>query len=582
MEGGATPLTALKLRTQCTTPSKHRISSSSSSLSSLSYPQIPSRRSSLSASVEYDSSELEYDSSELATSTRTPSLSDSLYKIDVVKIRQEHVASRHIRKAGLDVKEDPFVDNTPRRRVNRRVGLMTQSGYQLAPQLLVRWSSGSYGALEPCLSSKSTSGSSLMEPPEDSALRRKCRMDSTQSLSNFMPQGPSRLLCPLELPVTFASMRSYAGGPYMGIDSMFLWASVIISADVEPISLPETSGLASLDVIILFDSLQQTSVSILTPMVLASSVLASNLSTNRDRIAMACVDGSARNGYELLLPLGFHSFETSRSALNDFALRQLKKKPKRYSNLSKSIQQVSQLFHPSPRAAFCHLLLISADPPETLFISGVDPAIGFHTISPQLSFPLATAHHPLGWHIFYDANADDPRSSEVHFMRKVSKVVRQLRTGLNPGIISNLRLFLDQGYGCQFESAMEDSHLARLRPGETWTTKVKIGVPIEFYQETQLTGHPILENLISQINCVLKAYSSQPTAQHVLSARLRYHHSLLPTSHDICLETHCTISRTPDVPFRLPSVNDKDSRLVSYELDDEAISISLGSASECS
>lgn len=54
---------------------------------------------------------MEYDSSDLATSTRTPSLSDSLYNIDMVKIRQDHAAaSRGIRKTGLDVNEDPFID----------------------------------------------------------------------------------------------------------------------------------------------------------------------------------------------------------------------------------------------------------------------------------------------------------------------------------------------------------------------------------------------------------------------------------------------------------------------------------------
>lgn len=98
-----TPITVLKRRTPCITHI-HRTNSISSSASSLSYPQIPSRRSSLSASAEYDSSDP-------AASTRTPSLSDSLYNIDVVKIRQDHAsASRGIRKTGIDVNEDPFID----------------------------------------------------------------------------------------------------------------------------------------------------------------------------------------------------------------------------------------------------------------------------------------------------------------------------------------------------------------------------------------------------------------------------------------------------------------------------------------
>lgn len=105
MDDKTTPLTVLKRRTLYTSPSKYRLGSSSSSLSSLSYPQIPSRRSSLFANVESDSSEL-------PTSTRTPSLSDSLYNIDVAKIRHNHTDdSLDIRKTGLDLKEDPFVDH---------------------------------------------------------------------------------------------------------------------------------------------------------------------------------------------------------------------------------------------------------------------------------------------------------------------------------------------------------------------------------------------------------------------------------------------------------------------------------------
>lgn len=36
---------------------------------------------------------------------------------------------------------------------------------------------------------------------------------------------------------------------------MSVWTSVNVSADVEPISLPEASSLAPLDIIILFDNL---------------------------------------------------------------------------------------------------------------------------------------------------------------------------------------------------------------------------------------------------------------------------------------------------------------------------------------
>lgn len=72
---------------------------------------------------------MEHDSSDHAASTRTPSLSDSLYNIDVVKIRQDHAAaSRGIRKTGMDVNEDPFVDQVIPAMVSIFLFLLTVCG----------------------------------------------------------------------------------------------------------------------------------------------------------------------------------------------------------------------------------------------------------------------------------------------------------------------------------------------------------------------------------------------------------------------------------------------------------------------
>lgn len=253
----------------------------------------------------------------------------------------------------------------------------------------------------------------------------------------------SDMMCPLELPVTFAKIRSYAGKPCIGVDNvMSVWTSVNVTADVNPLPLPENSKLAPLDLVILLDSLKQPFVSDLTPMVVASSILISNLVPNNDRLAIACVDGSTNRGFELLLPLGFHSSEKTRAALDAFSLRQLKKTKKPSPDLSHSIRQVSRIFCPSPRAAFGHLVFVSANSHRVkgLTISGIDRAIGFNTISPHPCFPLDTTSHPLGWHMFYDGSAEDGQTSGSHFIPKVSKVVRQLRTGISAGFVSNLDL----------------------------------------------------------------------------------------------------------------------------------------------
>ncbi|CAG8278939.1 unnamed protein product [Penicillium salamii] len=552
----------------------------STSFSNLPYPRIPSRRSSLSMSTGDDSS-----SNGLATSTRTPSLTDSLYNIQVVKVRQDHDnQTRSIQKTKCpDISEDPFVDQTPR----RCAALREQTG-RGAPNLIVRWSSGSYASVDPCISpdpnSSSASRSDSMEQlPRPVSKQHEARVNSDRfSEKSF----DSNLMYPLELPVTFAKIRSYAGKPCLGADySRSLWVSVNVTADVNHIPMPEKTRLAPLDMIVLFDYPQRPSVGRLTPMMLASSILTSNLISNHDRLAVACVDGNTRTGFDLLLPLGFHSYDTTRGAFDNFFLRQLQKKqrPRTTPDLSQILRQISHLFSASHRATFGHLMLVSANPPspDPLLISGIDRAIGVHTLSPHSRFPLDTENHPLGWHISYDEHAEDLQHKESHLTRKVAQVVRQIRTGTTPGFLSNLNLYMGLGPGCQLLSAntIDCCQLVRLRPGEAWVSKVKVGVP-HLYQEAewQFTAHPIIQDLIYQLNEVIGLYSSQQLVQHILSAGLKYQHSLLPGPHETYLESHCTIAREATFSS-CSSSDDSNLELLSYE-DDGSISASLGSSSE--
>ncbi|CAG7918859.1 unnamed protein product [Penicillium olsonii] len=583
MEGTQQSPLTIKQRPRIT---HRKVSSVSSALSASSYPQIPSRRSSLHIHTD-DSS-----SSELATSTRTPSLTDSLYNIEVAKIRPtqgRRIQGPRAPRRGFDHSCDPFVDQTPRRYADTH-GKTTRRETQLAPQLLVRWSSGSYALVEPCVSSDSSSSSSsgfgrMGQLTGTMSQQNDSRVNSVRSVSTI---SDSDLICPLELPVAFAKIRSYAGKPCLGTDySMSLWTSVNVTADVDPFTVPDNSRLGPLDMIVLFDNPHQPSVGGLSPMMLASSILTSNLIPNRDRLAVACVDGSMRNGFDLLLPLGFHPFDRIRAAFDAFYLRQIKRnqRPRVNTDLSHTLRQICQLFRMYPRAAYGHLVLVSGNypSPDPLLISGIDRAIGVHTLSPHSRFPLDTQDHPLGWHIPYDEHAENLQSEDSHLMRKVSQFVRQVRTGITAGFLSNLDLYMVLGRGCILlsETPIDHCRLERLRPGEKWITKVKVGVP-DFYHEVkwQLTAHPIIQDLIHQLDEVIAMYSSQSLAQYILSSGLKYEHSLLSEPHEVCLESHCTIARDPNLTFR-PPLNDANLELLSYE-DAGSISASFGSASEVS
>lgn len=72
---------------------------------SLAYPQIPSRSSSLSMTVNHNSNEA-------ATSTRTPSLTDSHYNIEIAKLRSDaSTAAKRNPTTGQYADDEPWVDN---------------------------------------------------------------------------------------------------------------------------------------------------------------------------------------------------------------------------------------------------------------------------------------------------------------------------------------------------------------------------------------------------------------------------------------------------------------------------------------
>jgi hypothetical protein len=125
----------------------------------------------------------------------------------------------------------------------------------MAPRLLVRWSSGSWNSLQPCLTAtpkevslEHGASTGLMSPWDSTT-------DGTRSLSDILHQGASDLLCPMDLPIAFANMRSYASWPCIEANYMSVWTSVNISVDVDPIALPESAHLAPLDMIIFLDCL---------------------------------------------------------------------------------------------------------------------------------------------------------------------------------------------------------------------------------------------------------------------------------------------------------------------------------------
>lgn len=251
-----------------------------------------------------------------------------------------------------------------------------------------------------------------------------------------------------------------------------------------------------------------------------------------------------------MLPLGFHSLDAIRSALNLFSQRQYLRKRKNNRDPGHMIQLAAGLFCVSSRTAFCHIFFISAAVYAQLVLPPIDQAIGFHTITGQYSLPLHHTSRQSGWHISYGVFSNEMGPKSTHFSRKVSKVVRQLRTGIRPGAIDNFKLYLVPAGGCYVQSVGCDPLPNSLRAGETCEVPVQIAVPamlpntaFEAEQHGLQSCSPVVQDLIAQINGALMEYTAEVT-EPILTAHVEYHHSLLPPSTVVYVKTHLNVVRS--------------------------------------
>lgn len=270
-----------------------------------------------------------------------------------------------------------------------------------------------------------------------------------------------------------------------------------------------------------------------------------------DHFGITYIDRNAVNDMGILLPLGSHTMNSARTAIETFTIRQLTAEKSEGGELHNALPHLSKMLCFSQRMALRHIFFITAAPPIYVTTPMIGNEIGFHTISPDYCFPFDNLAVPRGSHIFYDIHLNHPDSQERFLKRKVFKVIEHLRTGLDPGVVADLKLDLIAGEDCRLQPILEDSQLALLRPGEKWVVPVQVSVPAASLKQAlpapeQLTwgdNLPALDALMDQLQDLLRDFSHGDIVQHIITARLEYRHSLLPPLSTVCLESHCTVSR---------------------------------------
>lgn len=270
-----------------------------------------------------------------------------------------------------------------------------------------------------------------------------------------------------------------------------------------------------------------------------------------DHFAIAYIDGHAVNGFRIILPLGTHTAEAARSAIETYSLHQFHSESSEATDLYNVILQLSRMFSFSERAAICQSFLITATPTMCLRMPMIEKGMGFHTISPDHCVPFYGSAIPRGWHIFYDADGGGKDSGEGDLKAKVAKVVEHLRAGFDPGVVTNLKLDFIPGEDCEIQSVLGPRKLATLRPGEKWTVPIQTSVPAASLDRAvaEIDGcawqhsTPAMKELMAQVDQLLKEYSRENITDYIMLAQLEYRHSLLPPDSTVHVERYCHVTR---------------------------------------
>lgn len=285
-------------------------------------------------------------------------------------------------------------------------------------------------------------------------------------------------------------------------------------------------------------------------MVVSTLAIVSSLTGIDDRFSIAYIDKDSVDGFGLLLPLGVHSFESAQAAIDTFALNQLTSQQTERVELQEVTQQVSEMLCLFARPALCHLFFVSANLSVQLSTPVTDRRIGFHTISPNFCFPFNGPDIPPGWHVFFDGNGYDAESKEAILKDKISTVIEQIRTGIEPGVVKDLRLGFTAGERCQIQPVLEESYLDLLRPGERWVIPVEVRVPsaavrrpLRVTCSERDASNPTIDSMMVELQDVLDGFSCEILPQHILFSRLEYRHSLLSAESVVSVESTCTVGR---------------------------------------
>ncbi|OAT06927.1 hypothetical protein BDBG_03062 [Blastomyces gilchristii SLH14081] len=364
----------------------------------------------------------------------------------------------------------------------------------------------------------------------------------------------TRFSCPL--PITRANIHITMDAMKISArEDLFTWAAVEISANVNLEGELETQiGCdVPLDIIVLLDNSASMPPALLKGACNTVLHLASSMDMLVDRMAIGCISADPEQNLQLLLPLSTCNLDVIRGLLRSVQIFQFPCDEPNLTRTSKALHEASNLLlRYSSRGALRHVFVITANLGISLLeiTSNIRSRVRFHTISPEPVLVVWASEPVDGWHL--SASFDEEDNDGAHALKhNLKQVMRHLRFGLDPGVLSNLSIRLDGQHGCDIEAILGETKCKALRPGEKWTLLVKIKAVSEVMEELSVHGdrtqNPVdndVDQMIDQLHGLLRA-SDRAISENIFTVNLEHSHSALSGPAVIKLENKCEITRFP-------------------------------------
>jgi hypothetical protein len=287
----------------------------------------------------------------------------------------------------------------------------------------------------------------------------------------------------------------------------------------------------------------------------AAFLVASCLNADCDRLAV--ISTSER----LLMPLRRVNMKSARTALGTLTTpNEVDRSERSVSDMWKFAIKLITNAGARRQSTLGHIFLISHEV-ERFSAFPRHNAVQIHAINTGIVTALSTWRGP-GWAL----ESDVLRSDRNGLAQQLCSVLRQLRTGINPGYLSDVEVKLKPGPGCNVEVVLGSTHFDAVGAGQTKELFVKMNVgtvaeswihdtiayksfshdeipsqpltPERIEEMGEQEGRSSTEELIAELDYLLGEGRSV-----ILTVEVKYRHSLLPAHTILSVTESCSLEK---------------------------------------